>query len=120
MAEAKELEEPQEIKLKVEIDWTTERIEQLIRDTFPETPNTAVAVAKCESGLKPDAIGPTLDYGVFQVNSPTWHDIAIELGYTEYQTDPAQNIAMARYIYEQSNSWQPWVCFTGDYFQKHL
>ena len=52
-------------------------------------------------------------YGLFQVFAPVWHDEAMQLGYTEYQTEVEDNLLMARYIYEVAGkSWQPWSCFS--------
>lgn len=103
----------------VEVEWSKASIEQKIRETFPETPNTAVAVAKCESGLIPDIVGPTSDYGIFQVHGPTWHSTAIELGYSNYRTDPVENIQMARHIYDVSG-WNAWVCYKNGWWKNYL
>lgn len=109
-----------EVRIAVEIDWTRERIIKEIRDTFPETPDLAVRIATCESGLVADiqsghvlSYGRERSYGIFQIHSPVWHDLAVKLGYGDYRTDPADNIAMARYIYDQSGHvWTAWSCYT--------
>ncbi len=110
---------PQVVRLVVKIDWTKERIEQEIRNTFPEDPETAVKIAKCESGLRAEIqsqhilhYGQEKSFGVFQIHKPDWHQTALRLGYTDYKTDPADNIAMARYIYEQAGKkWTDWSCY---------
>lgn len=113
--------EPEEevILIEAHINWTPERIEQEIRETFPETQNTAVAVAKCESGLRADAVGPTNDRGIMQIHEPSWHAVAVRLGYADYATDVADNLSMARYIYER-NGWNAWVCYSHGYYKKYL
>lgn len=110
--------EPREVRIK--IAYSKEGIEQLIRDTFPEDPDTAVRVATCESGLDADIQSYHIingererSFGVFQIFSPVWHQTALRLGYTDYKTDPGDNIAMARYIYEQAGKrWTDWSCYT--------
>ena len=105
--------EPQVVQIGTKINWTPERIEEEIRNTFPEDSEIAIRIAKCESNLIADIVGPTSDYGIFQIHAPTWHNTAIELGYTNYKTDPQENIQMARHIYELAGSmWIPWVCYT--------
>lgn len=82
-------------------------IEQKIRDTFPEDPDTAVAIAKCESSMNPKAINTknrngSVDYGLFQINSVH--------GYTaNYLMDVDNNLRIARELYDRQG-WMPWVC----------
>lgn len=38
------------------------------------------------------------DYGLFQINAPTWNDKAIELGFGDYKTNVADNTRMACWI----------------------
>lgn len=110
--------EPQEVL--VEVIYTKEDIIQKIKETFPESPETAVAVAKCESHLIVDIQSHHIlngsrerSFGIFQIFAPVWHERAMTLGYTNYQTEVEDNILMARYIFEQAgNSWQPWSCFS--------
>ena len=86
----------------------------LIRETFPEDPNTAVAIATCESGLKPHAYNPTnnngsTDGGLWQINSV--HDKTLEqMGLDKY--DPEDATVFARHLYEANGGWQDWVCYT--------
>jgi Lysozyme like domain len=85
----------------------------LIRKTFPEDPHVAVAVAECESGLKPTAYNPinkngSTDGGLWQIN--TVHDKKLkELGLNKYNPEDATKFA--RMLYEK-NGWQDWVCYT--------
>lgn len=110
--------EPREVRIK--IAYSKEGIKQLIRDTFPEDPDTAVRIATCESGLVADiqsrhvlSYGQERSWGVFQIHEPDWHKVALRLGYDEYKTDAADNIAMARYIYDQAGKrWTDWSCYT--------
>ena len=123
-AEAYNVEEvkPQEARLEVIINWTPERIEQEIRTTFPESPNTAVAIAKCESGMKPKQVGlSSPDYGLMQINGPSWDRKAALLGYTKYRTDVKDNLKMARHIYDAAGGkWTDWVCYTSGKYKAKL
>jgi hypothetical protein len=104
----------------IEVVYTKEDIIRKIKETFPEDPETAVLIAKCESGLRIEVqSGHTLSYGreqsfgLFQVHSPHWEKTAKRLGYEDYRTDIDDNLALARHIYESAgNSWQPWSCYT--------
>lgn len=116
------------VLIRVEVDWTRERIEEEIRSTFPETPNTAVAIAICESGLVKDIQSHHIlngsrekSFGIFQIYSPVWHNKAIALGYENYRTDPAHNIKMARYIYDNAGqTWKDWSCYTKGMYKAKL
>ena len=87
----------------------------MIRKTFPEDPHVAVAVATCESGLKPTAYNPTnkngsTDGGLWQIN--TVHDKKLkELGLDKYNPEDATKFA--RMLYEE-RGWKDWVCYTHD------
>lgn len=84
----------------------------LIRATFPEAPQTALAVANCESGLNAKAYNPnnkngSTDGGLWQINSV--HDKRLEaLGLDKF--DPEDATKFARMLYEESG-WKPWVCY---------
>lgn len=117
-----------QVMLEVYVDWTPERIEQEIRTVFHETPNTAVAIAKCESGLRPVIqshhildYGRELSFGIFQIHKPVWHKVALNLGYDNYQTDVIDNLKMARYIYDQKGQrWTDWTCYTSGKWREYL
>ena len=82
------------------------KIEKKIRQKFPEDPDTAIAIAKAESGLKIEAINVntngTKDRGLFQINS--CH------GYGDELFDIDFNLYVARQLYEKSG-WNPWVVY---------
>lgn len=100
--------------------YTKEDIIKKIERAFPESPVIAVKIAKCESGLNPKiqsqhilSYGQERSFGLFQIHEPAWDKTAKKLGLDNYQTDVEENIAMARYIYEQSGKrWSAWSCFT--------
>lgn len=122
---AEVVEVPQEVM--VEVVYTQEGIEQLIRETFVETPNTAVAVAKAESGalLKADAYNPEWhydskgnkicqgSYGVMQIACVHHKENPEALFDVEF------NIAKARQIY-LSEGWYPWGGYSSGGWKKYL
>lgn len=78
---------------------------------FPEAPQTAVAIAKCESNLNPKAYNPnnrdgSTDGGLFQLNSVHDHRLN-QLGLDKWNVH--DNIKFARILFEE-NGFHPWVC----------
>jgi soluble lytic murein transglycosylase-like protein len=82
-------------------------IEQKIRDTFPEDPETALKIAKCESNFIPTAKSPTNDHGLMQINLTVHSERVEEMGIDVYDID--DNLRFARLLYDESK-WVPWVC----------
>lgn len=88
-------------------------IKQLIRETFPEESERAVAVALCESGVEQfrddgePVQGPTQDFGLFQIHIPTHGPRLEQLG-LDVKHSIEDNIAYARLLYD-SEGWQPWT-----------
>ena len=101
--------EPHEEEIKVI------NVEDLIRQTFPEAPDTMVSVANCESGLKQfDSRGQvitshTKDFGILQINEKFWDLKAKELG-LDYKGSLEDNLKMARHIYDVQGK-KAWVCY---------
>lgn len=80
--------------------WTPAQVEQRIRRVFPEEPDRAVAIAKCQSLLDPLWVLPNVDasrnWGVFQISDRRLQ----ELGGTPKQAfDPEWNIWAARELW---------------------
>ena len=123
---------PTPVLLEVRIDWTKERIEEEIRRVFPENPNLAVAIAKCESGLVPDiqakamlSYGREQSFGIFQIHARDHHNTAVRLELENYKTDPGDNIAMARHIYDNrlkhgGYAFQDWSCYKNGGYKRFL
>jgi len=115
--------------LEVVINWTPERIEKEIRTVFKEAPNTAVAVAKSESGgtLKKEvrsqniiSYGQEKSYCTFQIHAPVWDSVAKELGYGDYRTNPESCVKMAYYIYKDAGGFTPWTEYNNGNYKRHL
>lgn len=119
------VEQPREKVVLIEVVYDKAGIERLIRATFPETSNTAVAIAKAESELNPKAYngeahkGCNGSIGVMQIgcvhnrsNPKALHDVAF-------------NLKKARAIYDDSlartgNGWLPWGAYTDGRYKQYL
>lgn len=98
-------------------------IEKLIAETFPDAPQVALAIAKCESGLVPTRIGDThMDkhsYGLFQINQ-TWHPYS-----EETLLNPQENIRIAKEIYDSfeeitGDGFNAWSCYKQKLYLKSI
>ena len=89
-------------------------VEDAIREWFGDTEalfQQAMAVAECESGLDPNAVGGGgLYHGLFQIG--IGHQGLVEsLGYSWSQIyDPYVNSHVARVLYNDAGGWSPWGC----------
>ena len=85
-------------------------LDEIIQRHFGAAAPTARRIAECESGMNPNAVSPTNDHGLFQIN-------AVHRGQFEAVTgaswasvyDPELNTMYARYLYGQQG-WGPWTC----------
>lgn len=75
-----------------------------------------VAIAECESNFRqfnndgtPLRGKITPDWGIFQINEPTWDKKAQELG-LNYKNSAEDNLQMAKYILEVQGK-EAWVCY---------
>lgn len=123
---AKEPEvELQKKEVRIELTYTRERIVELIYETFPEAPKTALAIANAESRLNPKAYNPEWhydkygnpicqgSYGIMQV-------ACIHVKDPNKLFDVRYNLEVASKIYNNSNSWLPWGAFTNGNYKKFL
>lgn len=100
------LEEPREVLIEEEIDWTEERVIEAIRETFPEQPDLMVRVAKCESSLIPHAHNAhTDDGGLFQINDYYHGENLKALGLDRMKVE--DNLTYARRLYD-ANGLRDW------------
>ena len=116
---AKQIKDLQATKAEVDKQLGTfwrdpANVKKLIRETFPEDPHTAIAIAHCESGLRPNAYNPknnngSTDGGLWQINSV--HDARLQrLGLDKF--DPEDATKFARILYDENGGWKDWVCYT--------
>jgi Co/Zn/Cd efflux system component len=80
-----------------------------------KTAMIAIAVFKCESGLDPLTVSKTGDVGVAQIHWPLWKDaVKKEFGYNVLDMfDVNKNLEVAKWIYDRSGSFEPWVAYTS-------
>lgn len=87
----------------------------------------ALAVFRCESGLREDAINwDTKDVGIAQINLPTWKDVVEkEFGYTTKDLlDADKNLEVAYWIWDRADGkigdgkgkFDDWVAFSNGSF----
>lgn len=70
---------------------------------------TAAQVACAESGGNPDALSPTDDVGLWQINLPSWG--------AEASTVPSVNARAAIAISDDGSSWSPWTTYTSGIYE---
>lgn len=83
-----------------------------ILEVFGDDADRAIWIAKCESGLRKDAINPnnpngTTDYGVFQINS-----VHLKKRGDKFTNDWRENVRVAKKIFDEQG-FRPWVCATA-------
>ena len=104
--------------IRVEIDWTEQRIEKEIRATFPEDPDTAVAIAKAESELNANAYNPEAHNGCN--GSVGIMQIACVHNQSDKEAlkDIQFNLKVARRIYD-AGGWKPWGAYTDGRYKQY-
>lgn len=88
---------------------TKQEVMEYILEVFEDDADRAIWVAKCESGLRTNAINDknkngTVDHGVFQINS-----VHTKRFGSEFKTDWKANVRVARAI-QKEQGFKPWVC----------
>jgi hypothetical protein len=89
--------------------WSPEQVERRIREVFPEVPDRAVGIARCQSYLDPLYVltntNGTRNWGVFQLSDK----LLAELGGTQRQAyDPEWNIQAARQAWSRHQDFRDW------------
>lgn len=74
---------------------------------FPD-PDLAAAVAMAESGGKSAVVGPTADYGLWQIHQAAHPQYSVASLF-----DPAYNARAAFEISRQGTDWSPWATFNA-------
>jgi hypothetical protein len=70
----------------------------------------ATSIARCESGLRPTAVSPTDDHGLFQINivhQATFTRVTGQPWSAVY--DALTNTRFAKWLYDRQG-WAPWSC----------
>lgn len=89
--------------------WSPEQVERRVREVFPEEPDRAVGIARCQSFLDPLHVltntNGTRNWGVFQLSDR----LLGELGGTPLQAyDPEWNIQTARRAWSRHRDFRDW------------
>jgi hypothetical protein len=89
--------------------WSPERVERRIREVFPEEPDRAVGIARCQSFLDPLYVltntNGTRNWGVFQLSDK----LLAELGGNPRKAyDPEWNIQAARRAWSRHRDFRDW------------
>jgi hypothetical protein len=89
--------------------WPLAEVEQRIREVFPEEPDKAVAIARCQSYLDPFSVASNEDgsrrWGLFQI----WDRQLEQLGGTPVKAfDPEWNIQAARRLWSETRDFRYW------------
>lgn len=73
----------------------------------------AVRVAECESELDPQAVSPTRDYGLFQLNAASWARRFEQVTGHPWNPDVYHadaNARFARWLVNETGGWSHWAC----------
>jgi hypothetical protein len=113
-----ENDKPPNITLRKELT-----AEQKIKNTFGDEGRVAVAIFKSESGLDRTQVSNTDDYGIGQINYPTWCEHIP--GKTKGEKimwlfNEDNNIQFAKMVYDRSGSFNPWTNFRNGEYKKYL
>lgn len=88
---------------------SSSEVETYIREVFGADADRAIGVAKCESGLRKNALNDknrngTVDHGLFQINS-----VHTKKRGSAFKTDWQANVRVAKQIFDEQG-FRPWVC----------
>lgn len=75
--------------------------------------NVALAIMQAESGCRPDAVSPTNDHGLMQINK----GLAI---YGQQIYDPAYNVKIAYEKKYLQGGWKHWTVYNTGAYKKYL
>jgi hypothetical protein len=78
--------------------------------TFGPVAGEARAIANCESKMDPNAVSPTDDHGLFQINGVHQGSFTKVTGQPWSAIyDPHHNAQFAKWLYDRQG-WRPWTC----------
>jgi hypothetical protein len=89
--------------------WSPERIERRIREVFPEEPDRAVGIARCQSFLDPLHVltntNGSRNWGLFQISDKLLGELG---GTPRLAYDPEWNIQAARRAWSKHQDFRDW------------
>lgn len=88
----------------------TGSLDEIIVRYFGSAAPTARRIAECESGMNPNAVSPTNDHGLFQINAVHRNEFEAVTGASWSAIyDPELNTKYAHHLWSQQG-WSPWTC----------
>ena len=87
--------------------------EGLVAEFFPDEVGTACRVLVCESQGNPNAVSPTDDHGLMQLNRPSWQRRFQEVTgvpFFDGVYDPVLNLRFAAWL-RNAAGWNQWACY---------
>ncbi len=85
-------------------------LDEIINRYFGPAAGRAKAIAQCESNMNPNAVSPTNDHGLFQINHVHRGQFESVTGAPWSSVYNAElNTKYAKWLYDQQG-WSPWVC----------
>ena len=85
-------------------------MQDIVARHFGAAAQQAFNIIQCESNWNPNAVSPTNDHGLFQINAVHASNFTAVTGASWSQVyDPELNTIYAKYLYDQSG-WGPWSC----------
>ena len=76
----------------------------------PKAHHEAQKIVGCESNWNPNAVSPTNDHGLFQINIVHRHEFERVTGQPwSMRYDPFWNARYAKHLYD-TQGWGPWAC----------
>ena len=84
--------------------------QQSIAALFGDNAGSATRVADCESRMDPNAVSPTNDHGLFQINNVHREQFQQVTGQSWSAVyDPYWNTYYAKWLFDRQG-WGPWTC----------
>jgi hypothetical protein len=82
--------------------------------------DVALAVCTAESGRNSEAVSPTTDYGLWQINKAAHPQLFLTSADEMKMKNPVANTVAARDIYNAAGGWSPWSAYNSGAYKRHL
>ena len=96
---------------RVYVAASVEEWRSLVASIFPaENVDAVLSIMACESGGDPNAVSPTNDHGLLQINGVNFGRFTDTFGAAANPYDPAQNLEVARQMSAGGTDFWAWSC----------
>ena len=107
------------VKAQAQAPLTIEEKIEFWATQYGVDPQKSLAVAKCESGLNPEAVGDHgKAYGLYQFWEGTFNKFASELGEKMDYHNPDDQIKLANWAFSKGYGLIHWTCWDGKVVKK--